>query len=206
MEDQASKNEDKTKAEQAAGVLYNAYKNCNDERMEQCLQKLSECIKARETAGAYLYQAVDYRPWDGQYYEPKSWRSDVKDAINRLYGSDELLGRLKDKSTDLMKVLAAELGEIFDEPLYVLGPVHDLKIEEEKYCFLFTDLLEVLVNIAKQTIEPGEMDIEVRLNYIRKIDERVTHLATLLKDEKKYGSYRGILGNAHRIREALNHD
>lgn len=206
MGEGTSKSEGRVKAEQIAGVLKNAYKNCNDDRMEQCLQKLSNCTTARETAAAYLYQAIEFRPWDGEYYDPKSWRSDVTKAIKKLYDSETLLRELKMSDTGLANVLFTELKEIFDEPLYALRPVHDLKIGVDSYSFLFTELLELLTEIARPATGNPALTIEDRLHYIQELDEKIEHLARLIKDEKTYGSYSGILGNAYRIRDGLNNE
>ncbi len=194
----------KADAEQLIRELKEAYAACDDERMETALLKLSECKQERRKAAAFLYQTIEYRPWDGKYYDPKSWRADVKAAIHKLYDSGELLNSLRARNTALTTEIHTELSQIFGEPLYVMEPPLNLRMESEKYTVLFADLLEKLVEIAAQCCSEKDMSAEEQLEHIEALDQQIAFLARELRDDKKYGSYRGVLENARRVRDALN--
>lgn len=185
--------------------LISAYKNADDYKMSQAIQILAEKKNHRRKAGSYLYQAIDLRPWDGNGYDPKSWREDVTKSINKLYDVERLTRALDAVGSSEGKRMKTELEVIFEEPLDVLRPVLDAKIEIRKYSELVTDLLELVLEAVQEYIEFKGKRIEKAVTIIDTMDKKIEHLASELNQtELKHRGYIGFLRNVYEIRNILN--
>jgi len=197
-----------TEREQAEDLfkqLISAYKNADDHKMSQAIEILAEKKNDRKKAGSYLYQAIDLRPWDGNRYDPKSWREDVTKSINKLYDVERLTRTLDAEGSSEGKRIKTELEVIFEEPLDVLRPALDAKVEIRKYSELVTDLLEFVLEAVQEYIEFKGKRIKKVVTIIQTIDRKIEHLASELdQTELKHRGYIGFLRNVYEIRNTLN--
>ncbi|MFY0697720.1 MAG: hypothetical protein JXR11_07700 [Balneola sp.] len=185
--------------------LIDAYKKADDFKMSQAIEALAEEKKDRKKAGSYLYQAIDLRPWDGKKYDPKSWREDVTKSINKLYDVERLTRALDTEDSSEGKKMKAEFEVIFEEPLDVIRPVLDAKIEIRKYSELVAGLLESVMEAVQEYIQFKGKRVEKVVTIIDRMDKKIENLASELdQEELKYRGYIGFLRNVYGIRNILN--
>ncbi len=151
--------------------LNEAFQQSDDDQMEDCVLKLSKHNDQR-SAAAILFRALLLRPWDGKKYDPKSWREEVRKALVTLYKLEEF--KQEDKITEQIK-------QHFENPIEQLGPVHDLLIEEQKYCEWLSQYWKLIFEAvnAKQAD-----DIETLVDRIKDLEQHLRNFRTDINKER----------------------
>lgn len=156
--------------------LNEAFQQCDDDTMENCIKELSLISRQRKEAASILFRALLLRPWDGNMYDPKSWREEVRLALLRIYELNEL--SVKDE-------LSRTILELFENPIEQLGPVQDLLIDEQKYCEWLAGYWELVFEAinAKQ-----EDELELLVELIVKLDDHLgSFWESINKDRAQFG-------------------
>lgn len=116
----------------------------DDEVMSLIVKALALCSKNKETSLVALISAIEWRPNDGEYYDPKSWREDLNTSIKYILSYQQVLDALKTENCSLAEAIEV----FFSNPVNYIQPLLDNEAEMAVLSKNVAKLLLLIVELS----------------------------------------------------------